>query len=158
MSMCVKYDTETRNDIQSAEELIYHFFDITLDVQCDHDQKYERYPPARRILLHFFIAARCSFRNELNCWCTHHLMKYSSANHRWYAPPDETSKCEPPVVRVASWVISVRTIGGTRRLMGHISTNHRWYSPPDGTSKCEPPVVRSPQGSYQYEPSVVRAA
>ncbi|GBN32600.1 hypothetical protein AVEN_1727-1 [Araneus ventricosus] len=94
-----------------------------------------------------------------------------SASHRWYAPSDGTYQCEPPVVRAASWDISVRATGGTRSLMGHISAatrgtrslmghisaatrgtrslmgrisvSHRWYAPPDGTYQCEPLLVRA---------------
>ncbi|GBN55979.1 hypothetical protein AVEN_257559-1 [Araneus ventricosus] len=99
-------------------------------------------------------------------------MKHSSASHRWYAPPYGTYQCEPSVVRSSLWDISVRAtglrsslwdisvraIGGTLILMGyisashrcdtlilmgHISASHRWYAPPYGTYQCEPSVVRA---------------
>ncbi|GBN62505.1 hypothetical protein AVEN_254783-1 [Araneus ventricosus] len=64
-------------------------------------------------------------------------MEHQSSSHRCYAPPDGTSKCEPP-----------------NRLMEHQSASHRCYTPPDGsssasrcipldeTSKCKIPVLR----------------
>ncbi|GBM62810.1 hypothetical protein AVEN_168422-1, partial [Araneus ventricosus] len=64
-------------------------------------------------------------------------------NFLGYAPPDETFKCEPPVVHAALWDIQVRTTGGTNSLMGRLSASHRWYEQPDGASKCKPPVVRA---------------